>query len=623
MDYVFILENEHHQRYQLQKALRDINPLLGTKLFANVEEFYNWLKEIMAQGARSWTEDEDDKNDTSRVRLLITRAEFFGPNRMDLLERIKDLFIRKNLCTAEQPVQFLLTAFDDPTFRIEGYEHPIVANVIFMPFDELILREHINYALAGRVPPSEFGLTYQRADTTIEMLKNVRVEKMTDIGFTSRSRREFTPGLVSKYYGQTFNSERLNWVYARLVRCGPHPKAPEEFELEFHYFGLDPTQISSIRKAVRVKDSGGFVEKPFPAPKNPVSHPAFVIIEPRDNEFESIAGTLRRKVRGCEISRFLNMKAFEDELNMPAKCKSNIFNYATIKDVEISRDFFVRECDPSDATLWGEPLKDSNLSKFFQPQDLKALGLWLLGAETEVTVITNYNGQSGVIDVSREKGKIIISETGVAERLELLRGKRRFKSSIAALFANARDIDPKNLSSWESLKRLMSLELTSAPPTFLISEQPLTEDLLKHYAEGFEDVFINPVDRGYFLQKLVRRVPGLKLIDQSFSIVEKTLNAKIKAANPIEIEEISEAAMTMRYRRELSIGTFREFVLWQPFILGVPQILGTCYACEAVEGKNGEFVIYMVLFGMRDHLLKSIRLWIRENYVQSKERASG
>ncbi len=622
MDYVFVLEDDHLYRRQIQKALADVNALLGVKFFNDLEEFYNWLKEIMAQNTRSWASEEEEK-DQSRVRLIISRCEFVGPDKLHLLEKVKNLFVRRGMCTEEEPVNFVLTAFDDPGFHISHYESPIIANVIFKPFDELILREQLSFALAGRVAPSEFGLSAQKATTTIEMLIGVEMESLSDIGFTARSKKPFEPGFVSKYYGSAFAGERASFIYARLARCLPHPKFPSEFELEFHFFGSDGAQISAVRKRVRnIKDKVMSHERAPPTGPT-IDGPTFVIIEPRDVEFESIAGTLRRKVKNANLVRFATMKMFEDELNAPVKAKAGIIT-ARVSGLETSRELMVTKCEPEGVSFWSEPLMGSGLTKYFHPSDLKLLGLFMMGNQKEITLATAYNGQNAVVRFERQGKTVYMLEPEVQERMKFLRAKRRVGSRVAALIINGRDVHPESLGPYDNLKKVMQAELETIPAAFLVTDKPFTDDQKKLLASHFQDIFINPVDRGYFLQKLVFTIPGLRIAEDPVLVTEKRIVETIKAANPVKIEEICEAQMTMNYHRELSVGSYREFVLWQPYLLGQPQIVGTCYACEEKDGgKEKSFTVHFVLFGMRDQMLKSIRLWIRESYVANKEKASG
>jgi hypothetical protein len=64
-------------------------------------------------------------------------------------------------------------------------------------------------------------------------------------------------------------------------------------------------------------------------------------------------------------------------------------------------------------------------------------------------------------------------------------------------------------------------------------------------------------------------------------------------------------------------------VLWQPYEIGSPELLATCNFVEENKGEKGVFNCHFVFFGIGDQFLKHIRIWIRDNYVLSKEGSAG
>ncbi len=69
----------------------------------------------------------------------------------------------------------------------------------------------------------------------------------------------------------------------------------------------------------------------------------------------------------------------------------------------------------------------------------------------------------------------------------------------------------------------------------------------------------------------------------------------------------------------MSVGAFREFVLWRPEEVDTPEIIGTVNFTE--KEKNADYHLnHFVFFGMKDYFLKHIRLWLREAYIKTKEK---
>ena len=95
----------------------------------------------------------------------------------------------------------------------------------------------------------------------------------------------------------------------------------------------------------------------------------------------------------------------------------------------------------------------------------------------------------------------------------------------------------------------------------------------------------------------------------------------LKVATQVKVSEFSEAGFTMQYYRSIGIGSFREIVLWQPYEIGAPELLATCNFVEENQGQKGVFNCQFVFFGISDHFLKHIRVWIRGNYILSKDQS--
>ena len=61
MEYVFVLEDEEAHRRLITKALKAIDPLLKTKFFNDLEDFYGWLKTAMNSSGRILDAEADDR----------------------------------------------------------------------------------------------------------------------------------------------------------------------------------------------------------------------------------------------------------------------------------------------------------------------------------------------------------------------------------------------------------------------------------------------------------------------------------------------------------------------------------------------------------------------------------
>ncbi|MBK9322322.1 MAG: hypothetical protein IPM97_05105 [Bdellovibrionaceae bacterium] len=281
MKYVYILEDDPKFRDDIVEAVQKVDSQLAVRCFNSLESFAKWIKLLLAEGASSLSKggqalphlaEQVVSGSNDQLLLLICKNEFFGSKNMPLLQKTRELFITKGLCPPHEPTSLVITTFEDPDFDIKVVGDRIINNVIFKPFDKLILQQHLAFAISGRRPPSQYTIHNVKTTTTIEMLKDVEIEAISDVGFVSRSNRQIPVGALAKYYSPSFVSQKKQIsMLATCVFSSPHPDYKDHFRCAFSYVAADPFQISNLRKEARKKEA-----KPFPfewlgnVPKEPV-----------------------------------------------------------------------------------------------------------------------------------------------------------------------------------------------------------------------------------------------------------------------------------------------------------------------------------------------------------------
>ncbi len=619
MEYVFVLEDEEIHRRAISKALKTIDPLLKTKFFKDLEDFYKWLKIAMSTQDRVLDSAVDDLT-PDKVRLLISKAEFISPANMGILGKARELLIHRGLCSNEEPVGFLMTAFDDPEFKFEHYKNPLLLNLVFKPFDEIILTQHLSSALAGFNRPTESTLSSQKTSATAEMLKVIEVMAVSDVGFTSKSKKNYQVGLLSKYYSGIFAVPGSRSVHARLSSAVEN--GPEDFELEYRFFASELAQIANLRKLVRAKDKSKPMDR---GPQGGVStpNPAFAIIEPREAEFNVLAGTIRRRFGGAQIFRYLNRKEFELELNYANNSGKSLLS--DLASVEISKDYVIEKAIPSDLTLFGKPVIGFDLTTVMDRSRLNQFGIWKMGPGKEHLALLKTENIYSVVKFVKSGNQMAMINPAPQEKVDFLKSKRELPNELHFVIVCA-DVDPQNLSGWEALKTLYATEVAGPPIMHLLANRAYNDDDKKRLEPVFEDVFFAPLDRAYFLLKLIYSRFAMTVLEDKLYVTEKNISEKVYAAARVQIEEISEAGIGFRYPGIVDKGSFREFVLERPNDAAAPVLTGICYACDEIEErdktKESFSNVYFVFFGVRDHELKFIRLWIRENYVHTKDKGN-
>lgn len=150
------------------------------------------------------------------------------------------------------------------------------------------------------------------------------------------------------------------------------------------------------------------------------------------------------------------------------------------------------------------------------------------------------------------------------------------------------------------------------------------EDDLKQIATEYRDLFPRPLDRAYFYKKMKIHLNALSEKEPSH-LINITSHEILKVANKVKISEISELYVNLVYSRELQFKEFREFVFLSEDETQTVELPAFCHYTEKAAGTGqkddpGGFLHQFVFFGMTDHFLKQIRLWLLHNYIISNQK---
>lgn len=529
MKFIYVLEDDERIQKDLFDALKSIDPRLHVRFFKSLADFHEWLKvavtegpKALATGGRKLSTDTDPDvapANTHELRLVVAKNEFLGVKNMGLIKRAREFFLRQKMCSTQEPTALILTAFDSPDFDIRLAEERIINNVIFKPFDKLILRQHLEYALTGHHPVSTTSVASMQINSSIEMLKDIQCHTVSEIGFSTLNNHEIKIGALTKYYSDIFTTDSKKSVLAYCHSC--KEVSPKEYHCEFHYFGIENQQISQIRRD---------------------------ILQDKNHSSEVVKNTLGNK------TRILVME----------------------EDVPLGLDLKV---------YLGERFENS-----------------------EVFVYSNY-------------GQLLsdLADKDTPNRQEI-------PSAFDLVFANYALFEVEKDKKWEQLQQYFIDRLkahgitTSAPPQLLlISRKKLQIEEVKSLSTWCREIFFTPLDKTYITKKLLKLQTSL-VNKSEVTIGSHSDQSLLKVANPVEITQISEAGLILKYYREISIGAFREFILWRPEEHETPEITGTVNFTEKDKGGGAFFLNHFVFFGMRDHYLKHIRLWLREAYIKTKDK---
>ena len=266
MDYVFILEDDERLQSELAQALLKIDQKLQICVFRSLEEFGQWMKLFLREGPEALAEAgrpvdtrgrlEAVKSSEDRLVLIVTKDEILGTANIKLLTKCRDAFVNKGASSAENSLGIVLTSFEKPDLDYRCLRDPVITNVIFKPFDPLILTQLLAFAISRNRKVAHTEVFNLQTTAVVEMLKDVELEHLSDVGFTTTSNNKIEIGAVGKYYGPNFTSPTRASVFAKCMECLPHPDKKGAFRVRFTFFGNNNFQISHLRRLI--KKSGFF-----------------------------------------------------------------------------------------------------------------------------------------------------------------------------------------------------------------------------------------------------------------------------------------------------------------------------------------------------------------------------
>jgi hypothetical protein len=645
MKYIYVLEDDSKLQRQLLESLQKSEPQAQIRFFNSLEAFQLWLAIAVKEGQKSLYQGgaklEGDTNQTAmswdptdELLLLITKEEWLGSRYLHLIKKTIESFIRKNICTKEDPTRVVITAYEGPDFDFKLVEDPIINNVLFKPFDDLILSQLMHFAIKGHHVPSQSFVHKVQTTQEVEMTKEVHMEAVGDIGFVTKSPREIKTHQISKYYGDVFKSKGRTHVMGRCIACEPHPELPGEFRVWFSFFGIPSWQISDIRKNMVMRNE---VEYSGDTPFDSQTMKLDWVILDSDKERVVKFKKILTNVADAQVRVFTNFETFYFQSDphgtegkrkeAPWKDTDKLTLHLNVRGENILR---VLPQDQEKKKIFGEPFAEFKKSSFhskLHEASVATLKSWIAAgvADQELLVVHNQGHFYTMKAVSFEKKTIeketfielVLTEPSPAERTKWVTAKFPTPQSAHAILISEEFLYEERLGFWEEFAKNASVN-GPGPRFFALYKQVPDEKLVRRFG-WLEDIYENGNDAPYIERKLNWRASNTLVPKEAGSSAYlRKCKESVRVANPVSIAELSEASLTMNYSRAIKVGAFRKFVLSKTAET-FNEYRATCnYAVEHPTEK-GQFQIHFVFFGLTDGHLKSIRVWILDNYVQSKQ----
>lgn len=648
MKYVLVIEDDARFQREIAESLAKIDPKLNVRFFSSLPHFSEFVQKLIQNGPSGIhgvgfevkPQDlaiEVDMSGEPELSLLICNEDLLGKGRMDLLKKTLELFLRKNLCTAEAPTGVVITAFEKEESPIKSYEFPFVNNVIMKPFDGLILQEHLTTALLGRRPVKASLVHRMKTRVEVEMIKDVEVESFSDIGFVTRSPREVRAGMVAKYYGELFDGTKRNFVHARCWKSEDHPQIPGQKRCWFTFFGTESQSHSEYRRKLNQLKPSDWREALASQKKN--SQAALISSnEAPRRELKEKISSYAQALSWKEFNTWSDFHSFVDPISFEGQQKEQ--SWSGEQSLTVFFEASGKKILSTEPLLEGKPLFGYNFSELTQMDFLKlldevSLKTWMklivqkkipMGPDP-LFLVAGKEGKHLIkaISFSEEVGgdgvhhfKLIFSKADMNDKLDYYSEQETLKDPLGLVIIDQVIVQSVAKEVWDNFQEVYKKKFGQDIQWVILTESQIEETKLRETRSGVLDIHQSGVD---FLL-LARKINFFlgQNFDENFKFFAS--NSPLSVANPIEIHELSESGLVMKYYRPISPGSFRKFVLPKASGGKVLEYLAACNYSEPDSSDKTTQLNYFVFFGITDAFLKNIRIWIRENYAAEKEKAA-
>ncbi len=132
------------------------------------------------------------------------------------------------------------------------------------------------------------------------------------------------------------------------------------------------------------------------------------------------------------------------------------------------------------------------------------------------------------------------------------------------------------------------------------------------------DFVFKPLERKFFSYKTKTLIP--ELVPRGEPDIPPFVPCEMpaKLAKDAKMEEVSEYGLTIAHPSPFRGNVYMRFFS-RLFGDNSDGVIGRCSHCDKKQGEGEGYACHFTFFGTTDEVLKRIRTWIREDYVQRKE----
>lgn len=487
MSRVLLIDNEIKSIDEIKKILLSLDPFCVIESYDSLQKF---------------------EKDASAAE-----PEFFKFNLILIeyqLAKFNEWEAKLSYLKSKVPVESVIcfTSYDAPTVSRKHILNLAPFNLLYKPYDPLILKESLNMALKTSENLKEqikpFEMKPQPSTAFVGILKDVDIVSICDLGFVTENTTQIPINNFSKYYSKLFSHEKKQSVWAQCIQSELKPGTTDTFTSKFHFVGIEAPVLMQLRKYLQE--------------------------------------------------------------NKSRRAKTTVWNFA---DNKISRKLSIALINVSES--------QSQLKKDIE-EHFKNVTVEVLVIDVKTSPEPMTGDYDCVINLDPELG------------IDAL--KAMFKPEVVCL---------------------------------LLAERPITDEQFKELLPVYRDIYRLPLDRSYFYKKLKTLLADLQCTELP-EVINITSSEKFKATNLVKLSEICELYLIFTYHRELPKQSYREFAFITEDENQMIQLPAFCSFTKKADPEPGSqvsgFEHQFNFWGMTDHYLKQIRVWLLHNYIEKNQNES-
>jgi len=247
MGWVSIVEPNDGVFKQIDETLHQIDPTILTMRSLSLAQLSQWLEQY-----EKAVPEATALLPAGPFKGLIVAVDEWTAKDIDQFEKIPGLLVRLLISPKPEDFFVVLTGYKTSEIAKKRFQKPEVNNFLAKPFDNLMLKQMLEIAITGRKKIAKYHIHNFKIDLTIEMLKEIRLKEVTEIGFQTESDQKIELGRIAKYYADFLETNQHRSAFARPTSVVEIPGSPV-CRVNLTFFALDNQQSLNLQKMIQAK----------------------------------------------------------------------------------------------------------------------------------------------------------------------------------------------------------------------------------------------------------------------------------------------------------------------------------------------------------------------------------